>query len=95
MNDPNKADQMRMNVYEIASVADGGLETGHYVADPRHRCCSGRTRWRRLHWSFAGGIFCDKRNDLEILPKGLLDYGDDLKDLLNGEPPMRGDVGRH
>ena len=88
---------MRMNVCEIASVADGALETGHYVADPRHRCCSGRTRWRRLHWSFAARqIFADKRNDLEILAKGLLDYetlsSDDIKHLLNGEPPMREDV---
>jgi cell division protease FtsH len=41
----------------------------------------------------AQQILTDKRADLEVLAKGLLEYetlsGDEIKDLLDGKPPMR------
>jgi cell division protease FtsH len=41
----------------------------------------------------AQQILTEKRADLEMLAKGLLEYetlsGDEIKDLLDGKPPMR------
>jgi cell division protease FtsH len=44
----------------------------------------------------ATKILAEKRDQLEILAKGLIEYetlsGDEIKDLLTGKPPVRGEV---
>ena len=60
---------------------------------PRARSTPRCGGWSRPAYAEATQILTEKRADLEALAKGLLEFetlsGDEIKDLLNGKPPVR------